>query len=287
MALCVQCPVAIEFDEKGSATNAICKNKARVRDSGNAPIYSCTNCNRLSARLYKLQNEDPSLKPHFQKLSPDAKKTFFAEHADFLGQDLVAAIKNLVSVVTSEESTEDFKGDGVWMDDEDLAAKFEGKPQQIAAIKKNTRTMMHPIRECILYEVIEYATTAATSTKRKQEERVEKETTEQLKKPRKAKAPPANLEGVQKDDKAHETATVGKELTDKMKERCTKLHEKFVKAKLLLADAVKNGKDEKYNNLIAPRYLVDAAESLLEVDSVIAEVELMLEQHFFSYQEPE
>ena len=92
-------------------------------------------------RIYRLQQKDPSLVGLIDKLTKEDKAKFYADSKELLGDNLVAKIR-----ATSQEMTESsnvgsnhFKG--VWLDEEDLNAKYEEKPFQLACVKERARAM--------------------------------------------------------------------------------------------------------------------------------------------------
>ena len=53
----------------------------------------------------------------------------------------------------------DFGSAGIFIDEEDLNEKYKRKPEQLASIKANTRTMTCPVRKVKLYEDPEFKLT--------------------------------------------------------------------------------------------------------------------------------
>ena len=264
--LCSSCGKDIEFDANGAAQNAAMKNAKRVREKSAPPVYCCNDCNRLSARLYKLQAQGGSLKTDFQGMSGGDKKQFFAEHADFLGKDLAAAIKSLAKKSSSIEETERFASTGEWIDEEDLEKRYASKPLQLASIKERARAMTHPARGCLMYEDIVFSTAASSENKRKQEQSAEIETESKAKKPKTVKA---EQESKEKPDRG---------LTDKAREKYAKLQMKLQTQVDAMRESVGAASEEKIKDCVAPIVIKNVQGALLESEAVGASLAMMLEE---------
>ena len=78
-----------------------------------------------------------------------------------------------------------FSGDGEWLDEIDLREKFKNKPEQAQHIIDNARSVMHPTRGVLVWEVLEFKSSSGSSTEKSvQLKRVASQ--EQLVKPPKA-----------------------------------------------------------------------------------------------------
>ena len=73
-----------------------------------------------------------------------------------MGDDLAAAITESVSKLESEAMVIRQQGTGTYIDEEDLRTKYAKKPKQLEAILKNANTIQDEIRDCILYENIQF-----------------------------------------------------------------------------------------------------------------------------------
>ena len=78
-----------------------------------------------------------------------------------MGDGLAAVIETLVTSKTTTTNTVSFKGTGEWFDEADLTTKYVKKPQQLAAILRNTRKVYDTIREITLYEDMKYVSCVA------------------------------------------------------------------------------------------------------------------------------
>ncbi len=267
---CVQCGKEIVFDDQGKATNAFVKNRVRVASKQAQPTYACKSCNRLSNRIYKAQAEDESLKGCMDKLTADDRKEFFVTHCEVLGPELAALLKTTATKSQLLVESEGFNANGDWLDEADLTEKYKSKPQQLESILAKARSFTHPIRGCLLYEDVEFKGQASHVTKRKEEVTISAETEETAKKPKKVKVE-ANSDENTKPKQA-------KGLTDKAKEKATKLLEKIGAQKTSLEEAIATTKDAKYKEYIAPALCKRAEEALLEIVASSATVTLMLEE---------
>ena len=59
--VCISCGCQIAFTPDGRPVDAIMKNTKLV-GKGSKPQYNCCGCNRLAARIYKLQTDNASLR---------------------------------------------------------------------------------------------------------------------------------------------------------------------------------------------------------------------------------
>ena len=136
----------------------------------------------MSARLYKITKENDSLDISFGKISKEEKQEFFRDHQGFMGEDLLKALKSFLQLSLTEEKVDGFAATGKFIDEADLDEKYANKPDQLANIKQRARKFFHPDRQVTLYEDLDFNSTAAVSSKRKQEQQVEGEVNEKLKK---------------------------------------------------------------------------------------------------------
>ena len=91
-------------------------------------------------------------------------------HNRVMHNRVISAMKMQETIVhsTAKTSSVKFTGTGTFMDETDLNAKYAGQPQQLEAIKQNTRRLMCPIRRVLLFEDVSF-----TSTTEDQETRTE------------------------------------------------------------------------------------------------------------------
>ena len=267
MSACFQCSKVVEFDEDGVPLNAICKNIKRVREKASPPVYCCIECNRLSARIFKLQATDPTLKNALVGLTKTDKANFYHKHSNVLGADLAAALKSTATSSSSTEDTEKFKATGEWLDEEDLNKKYGSKPSQLQSVKDKSRTMVHPTRGCLMYEDMTFVSEASNETKRKEELIATIDTEEKVKRAKKETLKKEKLEAAPAD----------KPLSENGKIKYEKLRKKIDEQNKTLADIIKQASEEKYKEYVGPMLLQKSQEANLEADAACAAVRMMLE----------
>lgn len=92
-------------------------------------------------------------------------KEFFLHNQQTMGANLAMAIEQVTSYSHESSQSSNFVAAGEWLDDADLAKKFEGKPEQLEAVKRNARTMFCQLRQVTLYEMLEYKSATEDSQK--------------------------------------------------------------------------------------------------------------------------
>ena len=272
---CVSCTRDLAVDKDGNVQDAVQKNRGRCTEKGGAAVWVCLRCNRLSARVYKITAANKELSTSFGKLTREARQDFFLQNADLLGTDLRKAITNTVSVSYTDEQIDGFLANGKWLDEEDLDEKYKNKPAQLAEIKKRARTFVHPTRQVKLYEDLDFDSTAGVTAKRKAEQRVESQSQEQEKKPKRQKT-----EGAEKDQEAKpekKDKNQGKPLSDKQQEKYTKLAKKLNDAITTLEDTATTVSSEQYADYIARAAHGTGNSAVLEAKAQQAALALMLE----------
>ena len=99
---------------------------------------------------------DPDTQSLFREMKKACKNKFYADSHTLMGDDLAAAITESVSKLESEAMVIRQQGTGTYIDEEDLRTKYAKKPKQLEAILKNANTIHDEIRDCILYEDIQF-----------------------------------------------------------------------------------------------------------------------------------
>ena len=281
------CSCQVELDQAGAPSNGILRNASRMnarvcgKKSGApiTPTYCCHDCNRLSGRIYRLQQKDPSLVAQIEKLTKEDKKMFYEESRSLMGDQLVAKIRATVGEVTESSNTGSFAGKGVWLDEEDLDDKYKSKPFQLACVKERGRTMVHPIRGCTLWEDIDFTTEAANSNKHKIEQGLRTESEERVKKPRrKTRQVKSEKQEEAKGSKPSTDKGRGSNpLTDKGREKNTKLRSKLQKQSNELKELLDNANQDGIKEYIGPIIFKQAQEATLELHAAGAALDVMLE----------
>lgn len=245
------------------------KNKTRLMEKGAAGVYVCVQCNRLSARVYKLTADNQDLSISFSTLTRDERADFFLKNADLMGKDLAKAITNTASLSYTDEQVDGFLASGKWLDEIDLDEKYKNKPEQLAEIKKRARTFVHPTRQVKLYEDLDFDSTAGLTAKRKAEQRVESQSNEQEKKPKRQKT--------EKSSEAKTEKRAEKPLTAQQQEKYAKLAKKLDDAITTLEETDTTVKSEQYVDYIAKAAHDTSNRALLEAQAQKAALALMLE----------
>ena len=84
------------------------------------------------------------------------KRQFYIEAQDLSGNALHLKMQEAISQRVTKKSSVKFVGTGEWLDEQDLEEKYAKKPDQLANIKHNTRTMVCPIRRVKLFEDVKF-----------------------------------------------------------------------------------------------------------------------------------
>jgi hypothetical protein len=129
-----------------------------VLSSYGSNVYKkCGNCNRLQSRVQRSLQKRGDLKDRWGMMSKDERKAFFIQHHASMGQDLVLKITQTTEHSFSSSQETGFAAKGDWMDEIDLDKMYKDKPDQLLAIKANSKKMLCPFRGVDLYEHITYA----------------------------------------------------------------------------------------------------------------------------------
>jgi hypothetical protein len=96
------------------------------------------------------------LKDQWVTMTKDEKKQFYLANAGAMSLDVPTAIKEGLRHSYKESSSQSFASNGTWLDKEDLEERFASKPQQLQSVLANAKQIWCPIRNCSLYELLEY-----------------------------------------------------------------------------------------------------------------------------------
>ena len=116
-----------------------------------ADIRRCRCCHNLRAAVSRLQGKHGDLVNDFTKVTGDKVQEFYAEHGDLRGTALRAKLEEIVSDWKTSQTRVEFNQDGEYMDETDLAKKYEGKPETLAQIMQNPRKYFCPVRQQYMY----------------------------------------------------------------------------------------------------------------------------------------
>ena len=124
-------------------------------------IHRCRKCHNLRARIDRVTAKRGELAEDWTAVSETEKQKFFKECSDLAGNELLMKMQETIVHSTAKTSSVKFTGTGTFMDETDLNAKYVGKPEQLEAIKQNTRRLMCPIRRVLLFEDVSFTSTTS------------------------------------------------------------------------------------------------------------------------------
>ena len=136
-------------------------------------IHRCRKCHNLRARIDRVTAKRGELAEDWTAVSETEKQKFFKECSDLAGNELLMKMQETIVHSSVKTSSVKFTGTGTFMDETDLNAKYAGKPQQLEAIKQNTRRLMCPIRRVVMFEDVSF-TSATEDQETRTEERKRK-----------------------------------------------------------------------------------------------------------------
>ncbi len=130
----------------------------------------CKGCANWSRRFSGvLQGMPEDIQKVMVSMSPEDKKDFMVKNSQFLGDQLKKAIETYAEKKCQRSTSQAFSSNSQFLDETDLAKRFEGKPEQLAAVKRNARTIEDPVREVTLYEVRDFAFASSDSMRETEE----------------------------------------------------------------------------------------------------------------------
>ena len=145
----------------------------------------------------------------------------------------------------TQKDFERFQGDGEWLDEADLREKYKGKPDQAQNIIDKARSVLHPTRRVLLYEVLEFKSSSGSSFENSVQQKRTAEQAQMAKPPKQPKKEqPALITG-----EAKPTEPIELELAPSQREKLKKLLDTVEKAlaagektkESASADGVKDG----------------------------------------------
>ena len=96
--------------------------------------------------------------------SEDQKAAFYQKYGGARGLALATAVQLHVEERKTDKLVLSFKGTGKFMDLKDLEDTFKDKPEQLASVKRNAKTLWDKVRSCQLYEVTDYESKSGKRT---------------------------------------------------------------------------------------------------------------------------
>ena len=128
-------------------------------------------CHALRARIARLTANHGALAQSWEEVSDKDKNAFYLECREKAGTELQFRMQETIHDSSSKKSVVNFGSSGIFIDEEDLNEKYKRKPEQLASIKANTRTMQCPVRKVKLYEDPEFKLTVDDTETRIQEKK--------------------------------------------------------------------------------------------------------------------
>ena len=249
---CQSCELDIEVDK------AICLNPGR--DAG--VNYRCKLCNNLNGRIYRAKGK-------VQWESQEARKHFFQQHNTLSGKSLKKELEYVTTQVEKETVLDLDEKACEWLDEIDLKANYENKPEQLQAIMQSAETRMHPVRNVKLYADVTFSSKHSASHEVETELKRKCTSTEIVKAPKKSKKD-------KNEAAAEEVVPKGKPITKGQKAKLVKLEQRLGQIKDDWSQQQQHSGDDFLQGFL-PKPLVDAArKAIADVDACMAEVPVVL-----------
>ena len=227
---------------------------ARMNCKGEAEkVYRCKECHNLRGRINTvIQNQ--GLVDDWDFGSEDQKAAFFQKYSGARGSGLSTAVLLHVEERKTDKLVLAFKGTGEFLDLADLTERFKDKPDQLASIKQNGRTIYDKNRGCKLYEVIAYESKSEREQVQTRESKRSLNSESVVKPAKKAKAvkeePAALVDG-------------NRPLSEGQRTQVVKLKTKFDAATATLEDAIKQTQDNPVIKAAFPDVVLQKAHEVL------------------------
>ena len=224
--------------------------------------FKCGSCNRLSSRIRSTLARQHGLTDSWNLLGKDEKKAFYLANHKAMGTGLALAMDESIKNMFTQTSRSTFEAEGTWHDEVDVREMFKDKIDQRDNILKFGKTLLCPVRNCRLYEVMAYkskasdeqeairarSVTCSQSSGRKAMKEIEGEPKE--KKPKLEKGPTM--------------------LNDLSLTKLSKLSQKLTEKLVILAAMLKVGTDNKVpdklmQNLSLHKANMEEAKSLIDM----------------------
>jgi hypothetical protein len=123
--------------------------------------FKCGNCNRLSGRIRSTLAKQHGLTDSWNMLGKDEKKEFYLANHKAMGLGLALVINETIKNSFTQISRSTFEAEGTWHDEIDVREMFKDKIDQRDNILKFGKTLLCPVRNCRLYEVMSYKSKAS------------------------------------------------------------------------------------------------------------------------------
>ncbi len=123
--------------------------------------FKCGNCNRLSGRIRRTLAKQHELTDSWNLLGKDEKKAFYLANHQAMGPGLALAIDETIKNSFTQTSRSTFEAEGTWHDEIDVREMFKNKIDQRDNILKFGKTLLCPVRNCLLFDVMSYKSKAS------------------------------------------------------------------------------------------------------------------------------
>jgi len=134
----------------------------------NRRYVRCQSCNTYRSRLDAALNRDASYKDESKDWSSERKAAFRERNKGKLSDDIAASLSVIVEEGWEAYQTDEFGMDGNFLDKEDMNLKHKDKPDQLASIYKNARTITCPTRGVQLWEDPQWSSSAKNGSRTRQ-----------------------------------------------------------------------------------------------------------------------
>lgn len=244
-------------------------------------VWRCRKCHALKARIDRVISKRGALVEDWNQVSDEAKRKFYADCEATAGPDLVLKMQETIVHYTRKSSAVKFTGTGLFLDEEDLCAKYATKPNQLMAIKENSRQLLCPIRNVVLFEDVSFSAETLDEETRVEERKRKVEMAPAPDTKKKSAKPQVKQEVEEHKLKAGDKKKLGKKIEQLKAQRLaimdllTTAH-KF--SALIPEYVVKHGKD-KTDHILT---LIDNLESTIEkgtgaVEDMMAAIALAID----------
>ena len=143
----------------------------RAKTKTSKDVCRCRKCHNLRARCDRVVVSRGALVEDWSSVTEEEKRQFYVDAEDKCGNELLLKMQETITHSTMKRSTVKFTGTGDFMDEIDLDIKYANKPDQLANIKKNTRTMLCPVRRVKLFEDMKYVSETQEEETRQEEKK--------------------------------------------------------------------------------------------------------------------
>ena len=110
--------------------------------------FRCKTCNSTRSRVMRLAKKRAGITEGFAELKDkESRKSFYKECALLFDDQLAKRVDEILEQKSVQTAKLSFKGQGKWLDKEDLEAKYRGKPQQLESIYEHANCFEHPTRK--------------------------------------------------------------------------------------------------------------------------------------------